>query len=167
MPEPLDSFVKDRVRRKTELRELQLSYEELLQRTASAECDLTFYELAYEKINGICETYESCLDEIQAAVIDLKNQNESSFETMSIVALEEVKRALEMGAKFDRSRRATTAANARHSRLGESREKQRIIREIWASGKYSSRDICAEQECGGLDMSFSSARKALRNTPNP
>lgn len=45
--------------------------------------------------------------------------------------------------------------------------KREQIRAIWASGKYSSRDICAEQECASLDMSFSTARKALRGTPDP
>jgi hypothetical protein len=59
------------------------------------------------------------------------------------------------------------AANARHNRPGGSRDKQRQIREIWATGKYSSRDFCAEEECAALGMSFSAARKALRNSPKP
>lgn len=66
-----------------------------------------------------------------------------------------------------RSSAAKKAADARHDGSGGSREKQGKIREIWAEGKYSSRDICAEQECAGLEMSFSSARKALRNTADP
>jgi hypothetical protein len=59
-----------------------------------------------------------------------------------------------------------TAADARHDAPGGAREKQAAIKEIWDSGKYSSRDICAEQECAALGMSFSTARKALRKTPN-
>ena len=59
------------------------------------------------------------------------------------------------------------AADRRHSQPGGSRDKRENIRTIWASGKYSSRDICAEQECAALGMSFSVARKALRNTPAP
>jgi len=55
----------------------------------------------------------------------------------------------------------------RHNAEGGAREKARRIREIWASGKYSSRDVCAEQECANLGMAFSTARKALRNTPQP
>ncbi len=58
-------------------------------------------------------------------------------------------------------------ANVLHSKPGGSREKRRMIQEIWKTGKYSSRDICAEQECAALDMSFSTARKALRGTPDP
>lgn len=61
---------------------------------------------------------------------------------------------------------ARHAADSRHNKPGGSRYKQEKIREIWASGKYTSRDICAEQECSALDMSFSTARKALRNTPD-
>ena len=66
-----------------------------------------------------------------------------------------------------RKQTAKAAANARHNRPGGSRDKQRRIREIWATGKYSSRDICAEQECAALGMSFSAARNALKNTPVP
>lgn len=73
----------------------------------------------------------------------------------------------EVGSAEWRRQSARTAANARHDRPGGSREKQRKIREIWASGKYSTRDICAEEECAALDMSFSAARKALRNAPGP
>ena len=66
-----------------------------------------------------------------------------------------------------RKQTAKAAANARHNRLGGSRDKQRRIREIWATGKYSSRDICADEECAALGMSFSAARKALTNAPVP
>jgi len=62
-----------------------------------------------------------------------------------------------------RRQTAKAAANARHNQPGGSRDKQRRIREIWATGKYSSRDICADEECAALGMSFSAARKALRN----
>lgn len=58
-------------------------------------------------------------------------------------------------------------AEIRHSQQGGSREKRTQIIAAWASGQYSSRDICAEQECAGLNMSFSVARKALRGTPDP
>jgi hypothetical protein len=63
--------------------------------------------------------------------------------------------------------RATKAADARHNKPGGAREKKLQIQRIWASGKYSSRDRCAEEECAALGMSFATARKSLRNTPNP
>lgn len=61
---------------------------------------------------------------------------------------------------------ARKAADALHNGPKGFRVKRKIIQEIWASGKYSSRDICAEQECAALGMSFSTARKALRRTPD-
>lgn len=62
---------------------------------------------------------------------------------------------------------AQRAAEALHNKPGGTRERQRLIREAWASGKYSSRDRCAEEEAAALGISFSAARKALRNTPEP
>jgi hypothetical protein len=59
------------------------------------------------------------------------------------------------------------AADALHDRPDGSRAKQQAVRALWASGKYSSKDICAEQECGALDMSFATARRALRRQPTP
>ena len=72
-----------------------------------------------------------------------------------------------IGSPVWRKQQAKAAADARHSQPGGSRDKQQRIREIWATGKYSSRDRCAEEECAALDMSYSAARKALRNTPDP
>ena len=72
--------------------------------------------------------------------------------------------------QFRRDTIAESARNAiesRHNKPNGSRDKQEQMRAIWATGRYSSRDICAEQECAGLGMSFATARKALRNTPNP
>lgn len=72
----------------------------------------------------------------------------------------------EQSAKLARMSLAKLGAEALHSKPGGSREKKESIRRIWASGKYTSRDICAEQECGALNWSFSAARRALRNTPD-
>jgi hypothetical protein len=68
-----------------------------------------------------------------------------------------------VGSAAWRKQTAKAAANARHNQPGGSRDKQRQIRDIWATRKYSSRDVCAEQECAALGMSFAAARKALRN----
>jgi hypothetical protein len=73
----------------------------------------------------------------------------------------------EVGSPEWRKKNAQVAANAKHDRPGGSRDKKRRIREAWASGKYSTRGICAEQECAGLNMSYVTAVKALRNTPEP
>lgn len=73
----------------------------------------------------------------------------------------------QIGSAQWRSQTARAAANARHDRPGGSRDKKKRMQDFWASGKYSTRDICAEQECSALGMSFASARKALRNMPDP
>lgn len=68
----------------------------------------------------------------------------------------------QIGAK--KSSDASHAANIRHRGARENAEK---IRQIWASGKYTSKTRCAEEECGALNMSLETARKALRNqAPN-
>ena len=66
-----------------------------------------------------------------------------------------------------RKQTAKAAADVLHDRPGGSRDKKKQIRAIWASGKYSSRTRCAEEECAALDMSYDAARKALTNTPDP
>ncbi len=63
---------------------------------------------------------------------------------------------------------ATNAANARHSKEGGSRDLKKKIRAIWATGKYSDRNRCADEEW--VDLGFKSpktARNALLNTPTP
>ena len=72
----------------------------------------------------------------------------------------------EQTAKLARMSLAKLGAEALHSKPGGSREKKEKVRNIWASGKYTSRDICAEQECAALNWSYSAARRALRNTPD-
>ena len=62
---------------------------------------------------------------------------------------------------------AKNGANKRHDMPNGTRAKRKNIVNLWASGKYSSRDICAEQECAALGMSYSTARKALIGTPEP
>lgn len=74
---------------------------------------------------------------------------------------------LELGSREWRKQNARNAANVLHDLPGGSRDKQNQIRTIWASGKYSTRDLCAEQECAALNMSISVARRALNNTPEP
>ncbi len=66
-----------------------------------------------------------------------------------------------------RSENARAAAHAKHRQPGGHIAKQDKIREIWASGKYKSRDKCAKDECDAIGMAYSTARKALRGTPEP
>jgi hypothetical protein len=59
------------------------------------------------------------------------------------------------------------AINAKHDQPGGSREIRAKIREIWATGKYPSRDKCAENVCGKFKLSYRTTRNALKGTPNP
>lgn len=66
------------------------------------------------------------------------------------------------------TKKHVAAADALHNKPGGSRELREKIRAVWASGKYSSREICAEEEWRDLGFgSVTTARKALRNTPDP
>lgn len=69
--------------------------------------------------------------------------------------------------KMEKRERARNAVNKRHDKPDGSRAKREKIRKIWASGKYSTRDLCAEEEARELGISFYTARKALINTPDP
>ena len=64
------------------------------------------------------------------------------------------------------SERASKGGKAKAANRGTEAAKD-AIRAAWASGKYSSRMICAEQEAAAMGISVDTARKALRNTPDP
>jgi len=75
------------------------------------------------------------------------------------------KKSKEQAINMLNTKKAVHAINTRHDKPGGSRDLQQQMKDIWATGKYSSRDICVEQECAHLSMSFATARKALRGTP--
>lgn len=95
-------------------------------------------------------------------LVDAQNFPNVLFSTMK-----QTKEVSDHIAKEQKSKAGRAAADALHSKPGNSRDKQEAIRTAWASGKYSSRDICAEEESRAIGMSFSTARKALRGTPKP
>ncbi len=47
------------------------------------------------------------------------------------------------------------------------RANRKHMLDVWLSGNYTTRDICAEQEAEALGITFSTARKYLTNSPNP
>lgn len=63
-----------------------------------------------------------------------------------------------------RNRRNRTAG---HNKLGGYNSKKEIIIEIWASGKYRTRNECAEKEHNALGITYGTARKHLIGTPDP
>ena len=95
----------------------------------------------------------------------LPKTKDSAKKRITLVGTDQKDR--EVGSPQWRKEIARKAANTRHDQPGGSRDKQQRMREAWATGKYSSRDRCAEEECAALGISFSAARKALRNTRDP
>lgn len=144
-----------------------ITYDDLINELASTMASYELMEEAYETANQICEGYELIITTSSKAVRTLIESHEHALDEQIRIAMQSINSALMMGAQLDRSKRASHAANARHSQQGGSRETRDKIRKIWMSGKYTSRDRCAEEECGALGISFSAARKALRNTPDP
>lgn len=107
---------------------------------------------------------------MEESISALNSQREQSDRLVASVIPEALLQGINLeqrSAKVKVSTRNQVAANARHDKPGGSRSKADAIRELWATGNFDSRDICAEQGCAALGMSFSAARKALRNTPDP
>lgn len=65
-----------------------------------------------------------------------------------------------------RSNTARNAANKKHELSGV-KDNHTSIRQTWASGKYKTKEECAEKESVKLEMTFEAARKALYNEPEP
>lgn len=90
----------------------------------------------------------------------------SLVQLVDIEAFAEASALLNEVAKNAATIRARRAATARHNRPDSRKMEVEAARtellKIWLSGKYSSRDVCAEQESAALNISFSTARKFLR-----
>jgi len=114
---------------------------------------------------------ESRLEELQREIFIIDNEEFvpsvelNSLGQLAPKPISDIQQKHDVGSREWLSQNARIAANIRHDQPGGSRDKQRQIQEIWASGKYSSKDVCAEQECAALNMSFSTARRALNNIP--
>lgn len=83
------------------------------------------------------------------------------------VSIDELTEAVRNAVPKHLSEKGRKGANAKHDKPQGSREKWRQIQARWASGKYQSRDQCAEKVGLELGMAFSTARRALRKTPKP
>ncbi len=87
-------------------------------------------------------------------------QNPPSPETVGLLIFLAVKKRQSLMGK--------RAANALHGKPGGNREKADKIRTIWATGKFTDRNTCAEEEYAGLGFgAYKTAREALKNTPDP
>lgn len=149
------------------MKEHILSDDDLREWLASSWAEMEILEQSHDELLKLVRKYEIALSIYKTDQRNVTNRGRLKFLELLSERNNKVATALLEGIKIQKSATARERANALHNRPGGSRDKQAAIRKIWASGKYSSRDICAEQECAALDMSFSAARKALRNTPSP
>lgn len=69
--------------------------------------------------------------------------------------------------KIERIELAKKAAEVRYAMPNSYRKKGEKIRQIWATGAYKDRTLCAQMECEALGISYETARRHLRNTPEP
>lgn len=166
-----DSFIEDECKR---LGTSNLTTDELINKLA--ECTYRNYKLLaqleksvdhYRQLRRALDYAKNAVDEMELHVQKHREISKAREIIHDALVDSEVKVGAYKAVKTYKKEKAASAANARHSKPNGARAKAEAIRKVWASGKYSSRDICAEQECAGLDMSYSAARKALRNTPDP
>jgi hypothetical protein len=68
--------------------------------------------------------------------------------------------------RLNRSQSASHAARAKLNQPGGYAEKRQRVRELWATGKYPSRDECASKVHKTVGLSLSATRKALRKAPD-
>ncbi|HQS03959.1 MAG: hypothetical protein B7Y07_11685 [Halothiobacillus sp. 24-54-40] len=163
-----DSFVEDEYER---LKSSNLSRDDLIQNLAESKYKSLKLHAFVERNS---EVFRIAAEGVEDLILAFKEQDEDHLKLTKIRGEYADTRANMLailaaytGVKKYKKEKASNAANARHSKPDGARAKAEAIRGIWASGKYSSRDICAEQECAALGMPFSTARKALRNTPDP
>lgn len=110
-----------------------------------------------EIVNLVCEATRA---------IEISNEYEL-YERGVIMGLEKAENDFEVMQAIS-SMRGRQSADARHSKPNGAYDRQAKIQKIWASGKYASRDICAEEEYTSVGFgSFKSARNALKGTRNP
>lgn len=174
--EILDSMDTERVfisptEHKSKLIDRRLAYDELLDLAAQymSWCELIEYENeGLEKLLNAAEILQIASQDIRERSITAHKELGEITEALALcVATKRYAEGAIAGREAWKKGLAKKGANAVHDKPGGSREKQDAIRAIWATGKYSNRDRCAEEECAALGMSFSTARKALRNTPDP
>lgn len=80
---------------------------------------------------------------------------------------EHIQHSITVGVKEQRKAQARKGADTVHNKAGGSRDRKAQAQAIWAEGNYTSRDICAEQECAALGVTFKTFRDYLIGTPNP
>lgn len=157
------------IEKKIWLEEHKSTYADLLPFAALLLLEEEINDIEIQDLKDLIDTQELIINKTVFCIKEQKRiiDSISKLDDMEKSCRNATKKLEDAMAKYQLTKQGREGAEALHSRPGGSREKQENIRKIWASGKYTSRDICAEQECATLNMSFSTARKALRKTPEP
>lgn len=145
-----------------ELKELKFDKKDLLKLAAQAIVrgdllDEYLHHLLAERANAGLREIE---DEQQKEFITQQMFDVLQADTTKAVT--EVNRV----AAQKRSNIARNAANKKHELSGVKDDCESMC-QGWASGKYGTKDECAEKEGKKLGMKFNTARKALYNEPPP
>ncbi len=80
---------------------------------------------------------------------------------------EELNEEIQFEIKASKSAEAKKRINARHSQPGGSRDKRQKVLEMYATGKYKSKDNCAIEAEKTIGISFATARAALKGAKPP
>ncbi len=144
-----------------------ISEDNLINLLASSWADQEFLETSHDKLHKSYIDTAAAINAFTAEAGNISSKGRMALLDLLSKSGNGSAQLLLKGIKLRAVERARRASNARHDKPGGSRDKKKQIQKIWATGKYTSRDICAEEESRALDMSFSAARRALRNTPNP
>lgn len=94
--------------------------------------------------------------------------NEHPIDALTVVRLISLERERGVSRiEIEAHKRMSSKGGTKRDEILGHKAKRESILQLWASGKYTTRDRCAEEECAALNMSYSVARRTLRNTPDP
>lgn len=139
---------------------------ELYEKTPGIECYISSMEFALFSMDILDKTPE---EQEMVALEIIKGATKKDLQKMAAQYLIQYsiksRKIFERGIKTESVKRASAGGKGKAKKLDEPTRK---LREKWASGKYSSKDICAEKcysACGFF--SFKAARNRLDNMPKP
>lgn len=126
-------------------------------------------QFAIEATDAVCRA--ESLDMLSWLLVDEKKKIRSNFD---VEINNQIKSTIQCvtaeyrgSQKIERIELAKKAAEVRYEKPDSYHKKGEKIRQIWATGAYKNRNLCAKMECEKIGISYETARKHLRNTPEP
>lgn len=125
--------------------------------------ELTAYMLRNSGIDDVVVTPESIETEVVRNAVKLKfSEVFKGFGEKIFDMLVAGENPAALAIKEFNSGAATERVNRRHANGHYSKKKMEII-ELWQSGKYKTKQQCAEENCQRLNIAYSTAIKYLRS----